>query len=267
MQAMQDAECGGVEDAVGRPEQAWVGAARGPHARGRVTYLTQLRTRIESHEPGVTFGVITDREGAAELVAQAGRVGVELDPNDEERGRGVLALEDLHDLRRVRARPVVEGERHVAVARGSRGHDRRIAQRAIDRAILEPGEQALGRRPGRSRAAGTDRTPPPGRARVAGTGPRRGAGTGRHTGARRCPACAATRSVAAERSHGDRGEHQERRHGDQQRVTPSSPAPAIAEPPRALPPPYHFPAVIARPAGWPYPELPCARSPGSRSAD
>ena len=110
--------------------------------------LALLVVLAERGEHLVVDGVVTDLEAVADRLA--GRVAevLELLGDDEERRRDLVVLEDLHELRRVRGGPVVEGERdELLVGRAARDVGR-IGEDAVDRpdAAAVGGRGAVGRR-------------------------------------------------------------------------------------------------------------------------
>ena len=119
-----------VVDAVRRPEQSRRGRAH-PFDANRISVdLEVLAGGVQVREPGVVLRVVADLESMDELVSERAGEHRQLLADHEERRGHVHAHEDPHDRRRVRARSVVERQRHQPTAARSGRDERRVAQRS-----------------------------------------------------------------------------------------------------------------------------------------
>ena len=145
-----------VEAAVGRAHQA------GGHARqpaDRAAGADDLPSHLGVRQPPqvrVVPGVVLDGEALAGHPAQQRPVPVQLEADDEERGRRPHPVEFPDDGRRVGTRPVVEGQGQQASAPAGVGH----AGLACDqppKGVLPPPEHGVADRRGGSRRSGGPR--------------------------------------------------------------------------------------------------------------
>ena len=115
--------------------------------------LRLLARRAHAREHRVGHRVVADHEAAVGLGAQADPSGARLRraAEHEERRRRVVAAQDRHDPRGVRARAVVEGQGDVldlVAALGDRGQ---VPEHALDRGPLRGRDRLLSLRPALAR--------------------------------------------------------------------------------------------------------------------
>lgn len=133
-----DLESRWVVGAVGRAKEAHLRQAVPTPPLGGGQQLPALHRGAQPPELRMVLGVVADREAEGMLLTQDAPEPVGLLADGEERRRRVQAPQNPHDARRVRPRPIIEGQRHLAAIGTSSGDEGREAQGPLDRLLLSP---------------------------------------------------------------------------------------------------------------------------------